>query len=237
MSISSYAGARIRVLRATENPEFCASYLSQQKKAFGDFGCESLVPANPPWVSDLNTFLLLASDPGMEALVGGIRLHLRAPLNQIPVEAIFDELQPSVSRKIKTLSQSGSIAEPSGLWVDRRFRGARMGEILLAVGVALSIRLNASIGVCFASPHTAPIFEALGFRIDESVGQRGRFEYPDPRYLSQLMWNKPLSTRSISRERAEVVNQLLEVFLSFRDPGKIEVSLGDFSMAEMVASS
>jgi hypothetical protein len=51
------------------------------------------------------------------------------------------------------------------------------------------------------------------------------------------MWNKPLSTRSISRERAEVVNQLLEVFLSFRDPGKIEVSLGDFSMAEMVASS
>jgi hypothetical protein len=49
------------------------------------------------WVSDLNTFLLLTSDPGMEALVGGIRLHLRAPLNQIPVEAIFDELEPSVS--------------------------------------------------------------------------------------------------------------------------------------------
>ena len=175
----------ILCLPATVDRELTDRYYRGYADRLGRFGvnvesCEFWRLLNP------STRLCLLFDGA--TLLGGVRIDRRSEGFPLPVESA---LTPSLTRADVELLRSLADLELTGLWIDAPARSGKArlrdpSSLLLGASVAAIEQLGLGPILGFAHEKTLGAVWSLGFEPVGTLGDGGRFVYPDERYVSTL---------------------------------------------------
>jgi len=169
---------RVRVVRATEDPEATEKYIIGHLKVLESYGVTKVTSADRSWVTNPNSYLILFESMDDFRVLGGGRVQLRSKEFPLPLEDAIAEVDPKI---ISYMDQFGDleVAEYCGLWNSKEVAGFGIGSIyLVKVGVAIASQFNLKKLLALCSPATVRISKKVGYEIIESLGDNGTFYYP-----------------------------------------------------------
>jgi len=169
---------RVRVVRATEDPEATEKYIIGHLKVLESYGVTKVTSADRSWVTNPNSYLILFESMDDFRVLGGGRVQLRSKEFPLPLEDAIAEVDPKI---ISYMDQFGEleVAEYCGLWNSKEVAGFGIGSIyLVKVGVAIASQFKLKKLLALCSPATVRISKKVGYEIIESLGDNGTFYYP-----------------------------------------------------------
>ena len=170
---------------SVENPDLWLDYLKGLKNALEHHGVDKTVLSTITINPTDNIYAILLIGPS-EKILGGIRLEIKSSTNQIPLEKIRNSFTKILQRKVSLQSLNHNpLAEVSGLWVAKEFKGMKLSEDLAKQAMVLAKKLKISTLVSLLPTHTLNCFLNLGYVVDPDLP---KFAYPDDRYLSTVVW-------------------------------------------------
>jgi hypothetical protein len=118
---------------------------------------------------------------------GGARIHVAGGTQSLPIEQATGMMDDSVFDLIWQYAQQGT-GEICGLWNSREISGYGIGSIFLtraAVTISNQIGIKSLFALC--APYTIKLAEAVGYKIDYRIGNKGTFYYPKLDLLATTM--------------------------------------------------
>lgn len=167
-----------KAFRAISEPELCAEFLKQHRKVLEDFGIPNVTTNNDDWISDPDTYVIVAiSDK--EGMVGGIRVEIARNDRELPIESALYKMDHRVKSVVQQYSTNGT-AEVCGLWNANRYSSKGLPLHLAFCAVSLANQLGIDSMVCLVAHYTLRHALKAGFTILEQIGEGGTFTYPIP---------------------------------------------------------
>lgn len=167
------------------------AYLDGQKKALQAFGVEKIIKSE----SVLKNAHLILATTNDGNIVGGFRFHCKTDNYLLPIEMNEYIYKDIINHKIQSiLFEDENICELCGLWVDSKYRGHDIGYKLIVHTLEWAFKLNYENVIAMSSGHTFDLMIRAGFFKDKFIND---FNYPDDRYLSQIVWAKKPQTKSL----------------------------------------
>lgn len=194
----------IIAFRATDQASWCKNYIEGHQKVLKDFGIENIT-SNVDWTKNPNMFCFVAIEKESSKMLGGIRIQVADGKNHLPVELAIGKIDPNIFEKVKYYKQNGGVGELCGLWIENSIRKIGLSVFLIRAAIAASIQLNfqTMIGIC--SPYSLKMFENVGFVIDYDLGSAGNFNYPNEKYIANVVG----ILNTISLEHAALEDKLV----------------------------
>ncbi len=120
---------------------------------------------------------------------------------------------------------NGGIVEIAGLWNSRAVAGLGLGsEHIIRTSIAASAFLSPKSVFTFCSPFVSRFADDYGFRAFESLGENGKFPFPDERWMSTINFLQDTFDLSNAKEDEQIKIKSLRtrrVFThEFNDRGK-----------------
>lgn len=169
---------RVRVVRATEDPEATEKYIIGHLKVLESYGVTKVTSADRSWVTNPDAYLILFESMDDFRILGGGRVQLRSREFPLPLEDAISEVDPKISSYMDQFGEL-EVAEYCGLWNSKEVAGFGIGSIyLVKVGVAIASQFNLKKLLALCSPATVRISKKVGYEIIESLGDNGTFYYP-----------------------------------------------------------
>ena len=167
-----------KAFRATSEPDLCAEFLNQHRKVLEDFGIPKVTTNNDQWISDPDTYVIVAiSDK--EGMVGGIRVEIARGDRELPIESALYEMDHRIKGVVQDHAEFGT-AEVCGLWNANRYSSKGLPLHLAFCAVSLANQLGIHSMVCLVAHYTLRHALKAGFVILENIGEGGTFTYPIP---------------------------------------------------------
>lgn len=183
-------------------------YANEHNRILQGFGLGPISSSTPDWINDPNCWVITARDYLTGEMLGGARVHLHQFEKQLPFVKGLSKIDPGVTQIISD-SDVGKVAENCGLWVREDMRGTKLSRALLlgCIAFAQSMKLDHVYTLC--SPVTTPMLHEAGFLTFPVVGDAGRFFYPTPDYLSELViLPDPMEMKYAQPSFSEELNEL-----------------------------
>lgn len=177
---------KILAYRAVSEPELCEEYMLGHKKVLTDYGIQNIT-SNNRWIENKNMFCIIALNPNDNKMVGGIRIQVADGLFPLPVEDAIGKMDSGIYQRVKYYKEHGGVGELCGLWVSRDIKGVGMAPYLVRAAIASAINLNFQTMVGICAGYSLKMFNDVGFIIDNSLGEKGAFQYPDERYIAHVV--------------------------------------------------
>lgn len=154
-------------------------------KILRDFGVTNITSNYQEWTSDPNTFCVIA-ERGDE-MVGGIRVQVADGTFPLPIEKAIGHMDERVFDLVHGYMQDGGVGELCGLWNSKGVSGMGISVMLTraAISIINQLQFRTLVGIC--AEYTMVMFTRVGFVVNNSLGIKGEFAYPDPRYITRVL--------------------------------------------------
>ncbi len=177
---------RLDLVQAQREPDTVAACYRQKLACYARFGAAAASVPLSERIEEEDLHLVTATDCDSGTIVGSVSIYRRNGGMRLPIErAIGDE--PAMREEIATW-RSRRVAEMSGLWAEDIWRKTGLSEQLLHAAIAACHVLKVDKIVAFGHQHLVDFYETVGLLPDLRLG---RFRYPDPSYVSTVLWADP----------------------------------------------
>lgn len=197
--------------RAIDEPELCQQYLEGHRKVLSDYGIENVTTNKPNWMHNPHIYCVVAKDKSINQLVGGVRIQLADGNHPLPVEEAIGVIDNSLYDLVEKYALDGGIGESCGLWTSKNVKGMGIPRYLMwgSVSSANQLKFSTMIGIC--AGYTLKLFSEIGFVINESLGNKGEFHYPNDKYIAHVIGILNALTLETSNEKDK------KIMLSLRE--------------------
>jgi hypothetical protein len=182
---------KIQAFRAVNNPEACKLFYEGHQQVLADYGVKYVTSSNQSWFYDPGVYVILVKSLNGKETFGGARIHI-AGSEPLPIEGAIGEMDPRIYELTRGNSPEIKVAEMCGLWNTRNMAGTGLSVLLIKscmakAGVVIANQLKINIFFALCSPFTVQMIKDMGFSVEESIGDRGRFLYPNPELIATVM--------------------------------------------------
>jgi hypothetical protein len=118
--------------------------------------------------------------------VGGVRIHIADGVHQLPVEKAIGKMDPKIHDIVRQYLDEG-VGELCALWNAKEVAGMGLSIILVRAGISVLSQLKCTtlMGIC--ADYTLKMFRKVGFVVDDSLGNKGEFVYPNENYVARVL--------------------------------------------------
>jgi len=177
---------RIRVIKATEDILSTEKYIKGHYSVLESYGVTKVTSADRSWVGNPNAYLLIVESMDNFEVYGGGRVQLKSEFFPLPLESAIEEKDVKIKEYLKQYKDQ-EVAELCGVWNSKKIAGYGIGSIfLIRAGVIVSSILKLKNLMGFCSPFTLRNCQNLGFKIIETLGDKGSFFYPKEGLLATI---------------------------------------------------
>jgi hypothetical protein len=194
---------KIKVFRAIDEPELCQKYLKGHKEVLSVYyGITPITSDNPGWPDNPEVYVITAESVIDQELLCGIRVNKVGGTQPLPVEVAIGKLDDRIHKLVEDHKERGA-GELCGLWNSRKVAGMGLSFLLTRMGISIlnQLNINTMFGIC--AELTLPMFKGVGFEIEESLGNKGAFNYP----RSDLLAFSLIMKDTINLEKADPVER------------------------------
>jgi hypothetical protein len=182
---------KLKAFRAIANAELSEKFAEGHENVLASYGITKVTSANRDWMTNPNVYVVLATDKVTGEAIGGARIHTSAVAFPLPMEEAVGDLDNRIFELVANYSEKKS-GEICGVWNSRSLSGSGLSVLLLRACLAKSSMIIANqldLGTLFAfcAPWTVQMFANVGYKVEESVGNKGTYSYPRPDLLATVM--------------------------------------------------
>ncbi|MES2513546.1 MAG: hypothetical protein V4580_05350 [Bacteroidota bacterium] len=176
----------VNAYRAVDEPSLCEEYIKGHVQVLKDYGIENITSNNNLWVTNPNMYCFVATNENCE-LVGGIRIQVADGVHPLPVENAIEKMDPRIKTIVKKYAIDGGVGELCGLWNSKKVKGIGISVILVraAISAINQLRFQTLTGIC--GGYTLEMFQNVGFVVNQSLGNKGTFLYPNETNVASLV--------------------------------------------------
>lgn len=201
-----------RAFRAIDEPDTCIRYRDGHVSVLKDYGITNITTNNDEWMKNPNIYGIVAEIyPDME-VVGGIRVQKSDEQNWLPVEKAISKMDPRIHDIVKKYRDNGGVGELCALWNAKRVAGIGISVLLTRAGISMANQLDFETLVGICAEYTLEMFKKVGFVVDDSLGVKGEFQYPNENYIARVLGIMNASTLSTADEYDKMRMQSLREF-------------------------
>lgn len=201
-----------RAFRAISEPETCNKFLEGHVTVLKDYGITNITTNNSEWMSNPNIYGIVAEIyPDME-VVGGIRVQISDEQNWLPVEKAISKMDPRIHDIVKQYRENGGVGELCALWNAKRVAGIGISVLLTRAGISMANQLDFGTLVGICAEYTLEMFRRVGFVVDESLGIKGEFQYPNENYIARVLGIMNAATLSTAHDYDKMRMESLRLF-------------------------
>jgi hypothetical protein len=176
---------RFKVFRAISRPEICNVYIDGHVKVLKDYGITNITSNNNDWVNWDCVYGVYAEDEN-GTMVGGIRVQCADGIHFLPVEKAVAKMDPNIHKVINRYINEG-VCELCALWNAKEVAGLGLSLLLVRAAISITNQLNCHTMVGICAEYTMEMFRRVGFVVDESLGDNGKFIYPNENYIARVV--------------------------------------------------
>jgi hypothetical protein len=204
---------KVIAFRAKDNPILCEEYAKGHRELLQEYGVTSITSNNRTWDQHAGTYLVLARDMDSNELIGGIRIQRFSAQYELPVQSAIGHIVPEINERIISDHNEYGSGEMCGLWNSRKVAKMRVSWLLTRASVVIcsQIGVKSLWGIC--ADYTLPMFENVGYRIIEDIGEKGCFAYPTPEYISHPVRMNAISLETTAKVSAREISDLRETLV------------------------
>ena len=177
---------KLHAFGAAKDRASCEDFLSGHQKVLKDYGIENITTNSESWFDNPNVYGVLAVDQQTGEIVGGIRVHKADGAHLLPVEEAVGDLDPAVHEIVERYTEDG-VGELCALWNSRSVAKIGISTLLTRAGISIINQLDFRILMGICADYTLPMFTRVGFVVDNSLGDRGEFAYPNEEYVARVL--------------------------------------------------
>jgi hypothetical protein len=199
---------RFRAFRAINELDTCQRFFDDHINVLTLYGVTKVTSANSDWFYNPGSYVVIAELSTGE-LVGGIRVHLVGGSQPLPIEEAIGEMDPKIYLLVEEYGKKGA-GELCGLWNSRKVAGMGISVLLTRAGVAIATQINANtiFGIC--ADFTLPMFKSVGYKVEESLGDHGKFYYPKEDFNANALIMDAVSLKGASEYDKNLIFALRE---------------------------
>lgn len=174
-----------RAFKATENKELCEKYLDGHIQVLVNYGITNITTNNKEWM-DWDFVYCVIAEKEDGTVVGGVRTQIADGTHMLPVEKAIGKMDPKIHEIVKHYQADG-VGELCALWNGKEVAGMGLSIMLVRAGIAMlnQVKCNTLMGIC--ADYTLKMFRKVGFVVDNSLGDKGEFVYPNENYVARVL--------------------------------------------------
>lgn len=182
---------KIRVYRAIDNIAACKRFAKGHADVLLSYGIKQVTSSSNDWFTDSCVYVIMVESVNGEETYGGARLHIKNNNIKLPIELALEKLDSKISQLINPIL-SFKTGELCGLWNKKNMSGSGLSAMLIRTGVAkagifIAEKYKLKSLYTLSAPWTKHMVENIGFTTEESVGNKGTFEYPRPDLVATIL--------------------------------------------------
>ena len=176
----------IRAFKAVEEKETCRRFLEGHVKVLADYGITNITTNNASWMDNPAIYVVIAQSLDGKEIYGGVRVHIADGVVPLPLESAIGKMEPRVHELIKGYLDEGT-GELCALWNAKEVAGLGISLLLIRAGISIvtQIALNSLFTIC--ADYTMPMVRKVGFIMEDSIGNKGGFVYPNENYIARVL--------------------------------------------------
>jgi hypothetical protein len=191
---------KIRAFRAIDDPDACRKFIVGHRHVLESIGVKKVTSSKDEWASNPAAFVIIVESPDGERVFGGARVHVAGGTQPLPIEEATGYLDASIYDVVKAQAINGT-GEICGLWNSREVAGMGIGSVFLTracVIISTQIGLKTLFALC--APYTVKMAENVGYRILDTIGNKGTFYYPKLDLVATAMLLDDVDVLSLAEE-------------------------------------
>jgi hypothetical protein len=174
-----------RAFKAIEEPDLCRRFLQGHQKVLVSYGITNITTNTADWMKWDCVYGVVAENEEGEVL-GGVRIHLADGEHALPVEKAIGKMDPKIHEIVKAYINDG-VGELCALWNGREVAGLGVSIMIVRAGISVVSQLKCSILMGICADYTLKMFSKVGFVVDNSLGNKGEFVYPNENYVARVL--------------------------------------------------
>ena len=176
---------KVYVGRAIDEPELCEKYITGHRKVLTDYGIANITSNNNDWMHNQGVYVVFMENEKGK-MVGGIRVQKANSDYALPVETAIGKIDPKIYKIVDKYREDG-ICELSALWNSKEVAGLGLSLLLVRAGISITNQINCKMMIGIRAEYTNELFRRVGFVVDESLGDNGKFIYPNENYIAKVV--------------------------------------------------
>lgn len=178
--------ARVLVYPANLHPERSHELVDGHRSVLAAYGIKDLKTFNRDWIGNPEVMVIAALSSKTGQVLGGARMHRAHSPSDLPLYQAVQDQDPDLGAHLQPFIEEGAF-EISGLWNSLELAGMGVeATFLVQTAIAALPMLNARHLFALTSPVTRRMQGAIGFHLEESVGNKGYFIYPTEKLKANL---------------------------------------------------
>lgn len=168
---------RIRAFRAIDDEPACELFAEGHKNVLLDYGITKVTTSNKSWFYNPGVYVVVVESEDGKTIYGGERIHVANNFAPLPLEDAIKIVDERVFGLVAKYKDFGT-GELCGLWNSKYIAGRGLSSVLTKIGVSLARQIGLKSLFVFCAPYTVNMCQMAGFKIEESIGKNGTFNYP-----------------------------------------------------------
>lgn len=169
---------RIRIFRATDDPESSLKFIEGHKNILENHGIKKVSSATEAWLSNSSVYVIVMESLDKKKLHGGARIHVADGKTPLPIEEALQPIDPRISNVVKEYAKN-KTAEFCGLWKTTEVGTLGVDTFyLIKAALVATEQLGLSSLFFLCSPLTLRLTKWIGCRVLTEIGNQGQFQYP-----------------------------------------------------------
>jgi hypothetical protein len=199
-----------RAFKALGNRDLCEKYLNGHVQVLKNYGITNITTNNSEWMEWDGVFCVIAEKED-GTVVGGVRAQIADGVHLLPVEKAIGKMDPRIHDLVTEYRKEG-VGELCALWNAKEVAGLGISIMLVRAGISMlnQIACNTLMGIC--ADYTLKMFNKVGFVVDNSLGNKGEFIYPNENYIARVLGI--LNAKDLSTAEEFDRNKMLELRLN-----------------------
>ena len=177
-NIAHTSRLKISAFRAVDNIDACRKYIAGHIHVLKVYGITQITSARIDWILNPYVYVILVESTETGEVLGGARIQVAGGDHALPIEEAIGMKDDRIHAYVDNL-KAGGTGEFCGLWNSRKIAGMGIGSMFLgrtSIAVVDQLNIKTLLGLC--APSTKRNSFRIGFKVEESLGNKGEFIYP-----------------------------------------------------------
>jgi hypothetical protein len=157
-------------------------YYQGREDVLTSYGFTSVVKSDFGWTTDSRVFVLSAYCKN--EIIAGMKVHLNS-INPLPLQTALNDKCDNLTAVLEGIG-GDNYAEIGGVWNSKKFSGLSFPHVLARYSLAICKFLGLTSVFTFNASYTYKLSKNYGAELVESLGNKGWFDYPTPKYKAAI---------------------------------------------------